>query len=578
MAFLMLLTTIFACEMLAEPHGQVTLELEYLAFNYMPVILLWLLLFALSNKSLFASTLSSLVVLGIISVNNIKYEALEKPLMPSDFLLAGHLLNTPDLFVRYIDLASSLCILLGVAAAALVLKFEKQQLAPTRYSILMRGVLVAVTLTFFTGIPSAESIVARTYSNNSLSYFKWDPRSSVNQSGFFYTFIRMSEGLDFSIPEQHGDPSLVLKAAAASLPPRGKVKPAGELPDIFVVQNEAFYDLRQHELQVAGGAYAAFDRTAGQAAVSGNLQVPTVGGNTAKTEFSFLSGVETSILPSACEYPYRTLVRQNIWSIAWYLKSLGYATVAIHPYHRTFWDRSIAYPLLGFDRFIDHTHFAKQLREGFFVSDKAVADKMVEVRKSVKGPIFIFAVTMENHGPWDKARVAKQKQITVTGDLTPRDRTEVGRYLHHVANAGEMAFSLTHRLEQDGRPAVVAFYGDHAPALALTTRVPFRDGGSLWNTPYFIWKNFGSSRHSTRDINVSFLASEILDQAGINYDSYFRAHSYMSKANGGKFSANSPKTDLNKSYTQLLYNNLLGKSEEKSFMSAKIVAGSGSRP
>jgi phosphoglycerol transferase MdoB-like AlkP superfamily enzyme len=576
-AFLMMLATILGCEMLAEPHGPVTLDLDYLVFNYLPVILLWLLLFGLSNKSLFSSALSSLVVVGIISVNNIKYEALDKPLMPNDLLLAGHLLKTPGLFIRYIDLTSSLGILVGLAAIAAIYRIEKQQLARTRRVIVVRGLLVAMALTFFTGIPSAQSLVARTYSKNSLSYFPWDPGNSVEQSGFFYTFIRMSEGLDFSIPKDFGDPSLVLKAAAASLPSPGELKRAAGLPDILVVQNEAFYDLRQHELQVAPQGYGAYDRTANLAAVSGKLEVPTVGGNTAKTEFSFLSGVETAVLPSGCEYPYRTLVRQNIWSIAWYLKSLGYATVAIHPYHRTFWDRNIAYPLLGFDLFIDHTEFPKQLREGFFVSDKAVADRMVEVRKKAKGPVFIFAVTMENHGPWDQPRVAKQKQIPVTGDLTAQERTETARYLHHVSHAGEMASSLKERLEQGRRPAVLAFYGDHAPALDLTTRIPFRKGGSLWHTPYFIWRNFGSSRHITRDISVGFLASEILDQAGINYDPYFRAHSYMDNASGGRFDAKSPKNDLNRSYTQLLYNNLLGKSAEKVFTSAKSAPGSGTR-
>jgi len=572
MAVSVFLISIVICEVFAKPLFGVRHSFEYFAFNYAPFLILSLLLFALTNRSVFSTLVSGIFAIALVSVNNIKYSVLGKPLIPSDFLLTRYFFESPDLYMKYINVTSSLCVILAILSIVFFYRIEKKQLARTGKVVILRVAVAAVALTFFTSIDNADSFVAKSYSKNSLRYSSWDPRSSVNSSGLFYTFIRLSEQLDFSIPDHFGDPSLIKRAAGAASDAQAPDKRPVALPDIVVVQSESFYDLRQHALQFDGAAYADYDRTAQKAAVSGNLGVPTVGGNTVKTEFSFLTGIESTILPSGCEYPYRSLVRRNIWSIAWYLKTLGYATVAIHPYSRTFWDRNIALQFLGFDEFIDGSLFTVGQKEGLYVSDQAVADRIAAVRKEAKTPLFIFAITMENHGPWDKKRVASRRKFRIQGEIDAKDRKKVGRYLHHVVNAGEMAFDMTRQMKKSNRPCVLAFYGDHAPGLGETLdKVRLRPGRSLTDTPYFIWKNFGAAAHVSRNLDVSFLASEILDQAGINNDVYFSANSYMKSANKGVFDAIDQSRELSKSYTQLMFDNLLGKLTDVEFHSKKML-------
>ena len=572
MAASVFLISVAVCEIFAKPLFGVRHSAEYFAFNYVPFLVLSLLLFAVTNKSVFSFFVSGIFAIALVAVNNIKYSILGKPLIPSDFLLATHFFESPDLYLRYINVTSSSCVMLAVASMVLFYRIEKKQLTTTRKAVLLRVAIAAVALTFFASIDNADSFVAKTYSRNSLRYSSWDPRSSVNSSGLFYTFIRLSEQADFSIPDHYGDPSLVKRAAGTAPDAQAPGKRPAPLPDIVVVQSESFYDLRQHDLRFDEAAYAGYDRTAKKAAVSGNLGVRTVGGNTAKTEFSFLTGIESNVLPAGCEYPYRSLVRRNIWSIAWYLRSLGYSTIAIHPYTRTFWDRDIALQFLGFDKFIDGGSFTVGQMEGLYVSDQAVADSIAAVRREAKSPLFIFAITMENHGPWDKRRVANRRKFRIQGDVEAQDTTKIGRYLHHVANAGEMAFDMTRQMKKTGRPCVLAFYGDHAPGFGGTLeRIRLRPGRSVTETPYFIWKNFGAPAHIGRDLDVSFLASEILDQAGINDDVYFRANSYMKSANGGIFGTIDQSKELNRSYTQLMYDNLLGKLPDVQFHSRKML-------
>lgn len=565
-----LLISVLICELFAKPLFGVRHSVEYFAFNYAPFLILSLLLFALTNKSVFSSFASGISAIALVFVSNTKYSVLGKPLIPSDFLLAGHFLQSPDLYLRYINVTSTSCVTLTITCLLLLYRVEGKQLTTTGRVVLLRVAAAAVALTFFTSIDDADSFVAKTYGKSPLRYSSWDPSSSVNSSGLFYTFIRLSEQPDFSIPEHYGDPSLVKKAAMAEAQLRHK-RPAA-LPDIVVVQSESFYDLRQHDLQLDDAAYAAYDRTAKIAAVNGNLGVRTVGGNTAKTEFSFLTGIESTILPSGCDYPYSSLVRRNIWSIAWYLRTLGYKTVAIHPYTRTFWDRNIALQFLGFDEFIDGSLFTVGQKEGLYVSDRAVADRIAAVRRKAKSPLFVFAITMENHGPWDKRRVAGGRTFQIRGSVDAQDKKKIGRYLHHAKHAGEMAFEMTRQMRKSERPFVLAFYGDHAPGLGETLeKVRLKPGRSIMDTPYFIWRNFGAEGRSRRNLDVSFLASEILDQAGINNDVYFMANAHVKSANGGAFDAIDQKKELSQSYTQLMYDNLLGKLTDVEFQPKKML-------
>ena len=88
--------------------------------------------------------------------------------------------------------------------------------------------------------------------------------------------------------------------------------------------------------------------------VSGYLNVSVCGGNTADTEFEFLTGNTMAFLPSG-SIPYQQYIKNETPSLAGYLSSLGYVTYAQHPYYGSGWNRETVYPLLGFQNmnFVD---------------------------------------------------------------------------------------------------------------------------------------------------------------------------------------------------------------------------------
>ena len=82
--------------------------------------------------------------------------------------------------------------------------------------------------------------------------------------------------------------------------------------------------------------------------ISGHLNVSVKGGNTANTEFEYLTGASMAFLPYG-SIPYQQYVKKETPSMASYLSSLGYYTIAMHPYRAAGWDRNLVYPKLGFD-------------------------------------------------------------------------------------------------------------------------------------------------------------------------------------------------------------------------------------
>lgn len=89
---------------------------------------------------------------------------------------------------------------------------------------------------------------------------------------------------------------------------------------------------------------------------TGYLNVSVLGGNTANTEFEFLTGNTIGFLPQG-SVAYQQYVQKETPSLAYYLKELDYHTVAIHPYYASGWDRDRVYPLLGFDEFLSQDDF-----------------------------------------------------------------------------------------------------------------------------------------------------------------------------------------------------------------------------
>ena len=282
--------------------------------------------------------------------------------------------------------------------------------------------------------------------------------------------------------------------------------PTEAAPPIVLVQSESFFDARRLHPDVPRDLLPAWDACAATARQRGRLIVPGWGANTMRTEFAALSGLSETDLGFDRFNPYHAFARRPVASLAWRLRAHGYRTLCLHPFDRRFFRRDIAMPNLGFDAFIGPEAFAGAERVGRYVSDRAVAGRITELIRTEGPRVFVFAITMENHGPWQDSALVAGADVRARGLRSGA----LEQYLEGLRSADAMLALLTDALARHGR-ALLGFYGDHLPSLpAVFDAVGFTDP----RTDYVIWRPDGTAG-AARDLAAHELPAALLTHAGL---------------------------------------------------------------
>ena len=307
---------------------------------------------------------------------------------------------------------------------------------------------------------------------------------------------------------------------------------SGQYPNIVVIMDEAFSDLSVWGDFATSEEVMPFFKSLQQEAVGGELYVSVKGGNTANTEFEFLTGDTMGFLPKG-SIPYQQYINDETPSLASYLKTLGYSTTAIHPYNRTGWDRDTVYEKFGFDEFLDKDSFSSPYRLRGYISDKSAFDKIRE-QFSIKGDDerkFIFEVTMQNHGGYSRETPDFNIYLTlpeVTGKMTSVVATE--KYLTLINQTDRALEELIDYFKEQDEPVIVVMFGDHQPSdyitnviqriCGVTTSDSLADLEQGYRVPFVMWSNYGLEHKYYDGISVNYLSSILMENAGIPLTGY----------------------------------------------------------
>lgn len=458
---------------------------------------LWTLAFALVllivQRPWFAAllVLAGLILLAL--VNNAKVAALREPFVYQDFEYFTDVMRYPRLILPYLGIGRALAATAAFAGAiwlGIVLE------SPLRHNAGWGGFLAGVGLL---GLAGAALLKAGTPKKLPITFRPAEDLRRLGQIALLWYY-----GL-----AERGKPAYPEVATFTSPPPARRA----DLPDIVVVQSESFFDARRLYDGVRPDLLREFDATRSASVQYGYLRVPAWGGNTARSEFSFLTGLGSAQLGINLFNPYRKLAQQRLPSLASWLKRAGYRTVCVHPYPVAFYSRDTAFPALGFDRFLDLGQFEGAERYGPYVSDAALAQKACELLDGTGAPIFLFLITMENHGPLHLERVAPGDVERLYAEPPPPGWDDLTVYLRHLANADAMVRALREHLERSPRDAWLCWYGDHVPILKnVYDETSFGDG----HTDYFIWgKGRTPGEDAQRDLRVEELAAALLTRSGL---------------------------------------------------------------
>ncbi|WP_169567999.1 LTA synthase family protein [Sneathiella limimaris] len=343
-----------------------------------------------------------------------------------------------------------------------------------------------------------------------------DVKENVTQLGLvvcliFYFFLAGTDKIELEQPKRAKKPGKTPSFPLATTSFHKDRKSKRELPNIVAIQAESFFDVRFMHPDLDSSILRHYDHAKRNSTYFGRLNVPAWGAYTMRTEFAFLSGLPEDVLGHHKFNPYLQLASAPFWTIAHNLKALGYRTVCIHPFAGTFFNRKKIFPNLGFDKFIDMAEFEKEDQFGPYISDIALGKKVIETLTTEDEPLFIFVITMENHGAWPLDRLTKSGIEMPPKQSWPLGCYSLSHYLTHMKNTDQMIGNLTQHMSATKKDSILCFYGDHMPNLQNAFR---KTGYTDHKTDYFIWKNYGF-RSREFDTSVDTLGRLILD-AGLN--------------------------------------------------------------
>lgn len=509
------------------------------AFVFTVVTLLALLLLAIACLGSYFGPLALVVLTaGGAAVSGQKMHYLGEPLFPWDYLSTHQVFSLLPLLAKERPLVLpmlAVMALLVIPPIVLIARHYDPQwpvLARTERKLAaVVGLLLAAGLGLLP-YTNYVNLIAR-YSG--ITYIGWDQAANYRQNGFLLAFVDNASAANVE------GPRIPINRAGASLKLSGQnPAPAGSaptLPDIIVVMSESFWD----PTKLPGVSFSFDPMPTVRRLAVGALVSPAFGGGTCNVEFEFLTGFSNAFLPYG-SLPYQQYIKRQIPSLAHALKAQGYGAIALHPFHKTFWNRDTVYPHMGFDRFDgeEEGRFVKAERRGGVASDRALSQAIMAEVDDAQRPVFLFAVSMQNHGPYAPGRYPRR--IEATGSLTKPEQGMIETFADGIFDADEGLRLLVEWAGQRKRPTVIVFFGDHLPGLGPNFGLYSRTGflqqpkraflnmgrrslspdeyRATGETPLVIWSNYLPPLKPTGPISPSLLPHVLLDWMGIDHPFY----------------------------------------------------------
>src|SRR6056297_593101 len=305
--------------------------------------------------------------------------------------------------------------------------------------------------------------------------------------------------------------------------------------NIIIIMNEAFWDLYQLPgVTMSPNPYEKFDQIK-QESLYGRFEVPVFAGGTCNTEFEVLSSISTHMYEEGLMV-FNNEIQGPIITLASILRNQGYKSVGLHPFCGWYYNRNLLYSYLGFDKFITAEHISDSKLKGYYISDDTTTDVIIDQIEATEKPLFLYAVTMQNHGPYDDGRFDNQSlDISITGEnLDETALTLLEVYGQGVFDAVNSLQKLLDYLKESDEETIVVFFGDHLPLLGPDFKV-YRDTGFLdesdnyihkylqmRTTPFVIWSNSSNESQDLGVMDTIFIGPYLLNRCQLLMPDYYK--------------------------------------------------------
>lgn len=380
-----------------------------------------------------------------------------------------------------------------------------------------------IILARIVGVVTCVGIVCIAMSNLGSATNNWSWRYAISRYGFGVCVLSDVKSSAEPIIEPEGYEAEKVEAFFEN---QTTDNMSDNRPDIIVILNETFYDLRYVTTITADVDYMeAFYSIPN--AVYGYVITPNIGGGTNNSEFELLYSNSMYLLAGSAPFTYldnEVLSRSAVR----YLNELGYTTTAIHCGAEQNYMRHIAYPAMGFDNiYLGEEAFSHITSNGNRMwLDLDNYQDLMDYYETVDGtPQFIYLLTYQNHGGYEQ-NDSSMDTVHVTedfGDLTD----DVNEYLSSIKLSAEAFAALTEYYSTIDREVIICMVGDHAPSfisnLPQNQNIEIEDNSiNQRAVPYVIWSNFDVDHSKYYEYaSMVDLMPMVLDATNIPLSTYY---------------------------------------------------------
>jgi len=384
------------------------------------------LFLAISGHLQVSALLAAALMAALVVVSNAKNAVLGEPLLFSDFALVGAVFRHPQFYMSALRTRQIAQLVCGVLALSALLAWTFEPGVTLHLSGLMILVAALAMLLLLLRLPPWHALAAVP-----------DPHNAIVRHGLLATIVLHAIHWRRTI-----DPPVCAEPAVAR----------GETELVVIVQCESFSD----PVELFGDPALALPGLASSRTSAcrwGRLQVSGFGAYTMRTEYGVLFGRSEIDLGFRRFDPFLTAVGEASHALPARLLPAGWRSVFVHPHDMRFYGRDKIMPAAGFDELMGEASFPPPAPgAGRYVTDATLASRIIDLAEAARNPTLIYAVTIENHGPWPP-------------DQASGNAGQSPAYLQLVRNSDTMLSTLMAALGQLGRPALLLFFGDHRPSI-----------------------------------------------------------------------------------------------------------------
>ena len=527
-------------------------------YNYFILICMYLFLYGITNRSKISCGIISGASMLFGTINYIVKDVRGFAISVSDIYSIHTAANVARDIRPTIRTCFIVSILLFIITCFVIFKFAKYKKNEKIKSKILRLVIIII------GALGIFAIFK--YNVTVLKIFNWNMNLSYEEYGAGLTLMKSLNDMKLKKPDGY-DVNKIKEILSNYTDDTENYK--GNLPNVIVIMNESFADLREtFNFKQEEDNIPYFHKLMKEEnVISGEMHSSQYAGGTANVEYEYLTQNTTVFLPQSAMVYQQYITKTVKETVPKYMNEFNYTSYGIHSWNRSGYSRGKVYKLLQFKNDVFKEKM-KNLVINFtgYSSDESTYEYVYGLlnNKEKNEKNFSFVVTVQNHLPYNK--------LKKDGKTYVENNEQLNSYLQFENESDVALEKLIQFLKDYDEDTILLFFGDHQPGLNLLNTYgssdKYSDEEATQVVPFFIWANYDIEEKSEIKTSTNYLQNLLLDAANMPKDSYTKyvndvrkdipviGNKYYIDKNGNRYSLEdeaSPYYNKLKEYWSVVY-------------------------